>query len=386
MLFRRFGRTGLAMPVFSLGCMRSMHSWQDTPLREVPDAGQRNLEAVLRRALELGITHVETARAYGSSERQLGAVLPRLPRERFFLQTKVMPDDDPTIFRARVLDSLQRLNQERLELLTIHGLNAFPALWQICRPDGCLAEARRLQQEGRADWIGFSGHGNLAVVLAAIRHRQDGGFDYMNLHWYYVLQALGPAIEEAHARDMGVFIISPSDKGGRLHNPPALLQRLSLPLSPMQFNDLFCLQQPGVSTVSIGAARPEDFDEHLDGLAYLEERETVATIDRAWRQAMFEATGHERPDADFNLLPDWQETPGYVNLPFILWLSRLARGWHLHDFVRWRAGKLGRDIPWVPGNPMRPDLEGDITRCLERRNIDHRPLIKELAESAALFP
>ncbi|OQX19000.1 MAG: hypothetical protein BWK76_05775 [Desulfobulbaceae bacterium A2] len=378
MLYRRFGRTGLSLPVFSLGCMRSMHSWQDTPLCEIPADSQQNLEAVLRRALELGITHVETARAYGSSERQLGAVLSRLPRERLLLQTKVMPNDDPAIFRDRVLDSLHRLGQEQVELLTIHGLNDFHALWRICRPGGCLAEARRLQQEGRAGWIGFSGHGNLAVLLAAIRHQENGGFDYMNLHWYYVLQALTPAIEEAHARDMGVFVISPSDKGGRLHDPPALLRRLSQPLSPMQFNDLFCLQQPGISTVSIGAARPEDLDEHLAALASLAQPETVTTIDRAWRQAMFEATGHERPDADFNLLPDWQETPGYVNLPFLLWLSRLARGWQLHDFVRWRAGKLGRDLPWVPGNPMRPELAGDIARCLEHRGLDAKAILAEV--------
>jgi len=385
MLHRRFGRTDLAMPLFSLGCMRSMHSWQDTPLETIPEESQRRLEAIIGRALEAGISHVETARAYGSAERQLGAALRHLPREQIILQTKVAPTDDPEVFRRQVLDSLDRLAQQRVDLLTIHGLNDFRELWRICRPGGCLAEARRLQQEGRAGWIGFSGHGGLAVVLAAIRHVQDGGFDYANLHWYHALQALGPAVEEARQRDMGLFIISPSDKGGRLHSPPELLRRLSRPLTPMQFNDLFCLQQPGVHTVSIGAARPEDFAEHLAVLEHLEDRGTTAAVDRAWRDAMFKAVGRERPDEDFNLLPDWQETPGYANLPLMLWLSRLARGWQMTTFARARASQMGRDIPWVPGNPVRPGQEDALRGCLEKRGLAPEPILAELAEASALL-
>src|ERR1043165_9177833 len=89
MLYRRFGRTGLNMPVFSCGGMRFQYKWQDTPLAEIPADSQTNLEATIRRALDLGITHIETARGYGSSERQLGVILPTLPREKLIVQTKV---------------------------------------------------------------------------------------------------------------------------------------------------------------------------------------------------------------------------------------------------------------------------------------------------------
>src|SRR5512144_717224 len=85
MLYRRFGRTNLQMPVFSCGGMRFQYKWQDMPLAEIPregEKGQANLEATVRRSLELGINHIETARGYGSSERQLGVILPTLPREK----------------------------------------------------------------------------------------------------------------------------------------------------------------------------------------------------------------------------------------------------------------------------------------------------------------
>ena len=45
--------------------------------------------ATIRRALEVGINHIETARGYGTSELQLGRVLPSLPRDQIILQTKV---------------------------------------------------------------------------------------------------------------------------------------------------------------------------------------------------------------------------------------------------------------------------------------------------------
>ncbi len=60
MLYRRFGRTELQMPVFSCGGMRYQHKWQDVPLSDVPDENQANLEATIHRAVQLGINHIET--------------------------------------------------------------------------------------------------------------------------------------------------------------------------------------------------------------------------------------------------------------------------------------------------------------------------------------
>ena len=54
MIYRTFGRTGLQMPVFSCGGMRYQQSWSDMPLAEGERENQRNLEATIRRAVELG--------------------------------------------------------------------------------------------------------------------------------------------------------------------------------------------------------------------------------------------------------------------------------------------------------------------------------------------
>ncbi|MEM9275603.1 MAG: aldo/keto reductase, partial [Cyanobacteria bacterium P01_F01_bin.143] len=194
MQYRRFGRTELQMPIFSCGGMRYQHTWQDIPASEIPEANQRNLEATIMRSLELGINHIETARAYGTSEVQLGKLLPKLPREKFIMQTKVGPNKNPKEFRRRFNQSLRFLGLEYVDLLGIHGINNQETFDDTLRSGGCLGVARQLQREGKVRFVGFSTHGSTEIITKAIN---TGEFDYVNLHWYYINQTNWPAIEAA---------------------------------------------------------------------------------------------------------------------------------------------------------------------------------------------
>src|SRR5437870_11242584 len=125
MQYRRFGRTNLQMPVFSCGGMRYQQSWDDIAPEKVEEAGQRNLEATILRSLELGINHIETARGYGTSEMQLGQLLPKLPREKMIVQTKVAPTEENTkqAFLDTFDQSMAYLGLDHVELLSVHGIN-----------------------------------------------------------------------------------------------------------------------------------------------------------------------------------------------------------------------------------------------------------------------
>lgn len=352
MLYRRFGKTELHMPLLSFGCMRSMHSWQDAPLTTIPNHSNSHLEEIIRSALQQGIYHIETAHGYGSSERQLGEVLPAFNRDDYILQTKVAPSADPKDFLHHFELSLERLGVDRVDLLALHGINDHRSLWYSCREDGCLAAARALQAQGRVGHVGFSGHGPCDVIMAAIGHRARGGFDFVNLHWYYIFDANRQALQLAAQHDMGLFIISPSDKGGLLHTPSATIQQLCRPLSPMVFNDLYCLRQPEVCTISVGASEPDHFDEHLKAvqLVEAEEEQLFSQIDQRLRGAMLSATGAERPESLWYQLPEWHKTPGGINIRFIDWLYNVSRGWGLTEFARQRYQMLTGDSAWVPGN------------------------------------
>ena len=350
MQYRRFGRTELRMPVFSCGGMRYQYKWQDVPLSEVPAENQSNLEATIRRSLELGILHIETARGYGSSERQLGVILPTIPRHEMIVQTKIAPAADAETFREQFLDSLSRLGLEYVDLLAIHGINTHQHLWWSTRPGGCLAAARRLVAEGKARHIGFSTHAPLEVILGAIRHEADQGFDYVNLHWYFINQQNWPAVEEVAARDMGLFIISPADKGGMLYQPSERLVELCHPLHPLVFNCLFCLNRPQVHTLSLGASCPDDFTLQLQTLQYLNQADTVLPpIEQRLRQAMVDEVGEALADRFAEGLPDWEQSPGYMNIPVMLWLRNLDLAYGMRDYAKMRYNLLGNGGHWFPG-------------------------------------
>jgi Predicted oxidoreductases of the aldo/keto reductase family len=84
--------------------MRYQFQWQDQVPEKIPPDNQANLRATIQRAWDVGITHIETARGYGTSEMQLGWVLGQFPREQLIVQTKISPDPDPQYLRKNLLN------------------------------------------------------------------------------------------------------------------------------------------------------------------------------------------------------------------------------------------------------------------------------------------
>jgi pyridoxine 4-dehydrogenase len=116
---------------------------------------------VLRRALELGITLIDTADSYGPevSERLIAEALYPYPRE-LLIATKAglrrpgpdqwREDGRPEYLRERVHGSLERLRLEQIDLLQLHRIDSkVPVEDQI----GALT---RLQEEGKIRYIGLS--------------------------------------------------------------------------------------------------------------------------------------------------------------------------------------------------------------------------------------
>ena len=344
---RRFGRTEIQIPVLSLGGMRFQQSWKDLDPKEINNQQQDILQKIINHAAKNGMHHIETARHYGTSERQIGWAFDQIDDPKRILQTKVPPNNDPSIFEQELELSMSRLNSKKIDLLAIHGINLPEHLDMTIRPNGCLQIVRRWQKDGLIGHVGFSTHANVDLIIKTI---ETGLFDYVNLHWYFIRQENERALQAADANDMGVFIISPTDKGGHLHTPSLKLLDLCSPLHPIEFNDLFCLRDKRIHTLSVGASIPEDLDIHLSAISKMDTMHGVInTIEKRLINASYKSLGASWLTTWNIGLPRWDQTPGEINIPTLLWLNNLLEAWDMESFVKDRYGLLGRGGHWFPG-------------------------------------
>ena len=346
--YRRFGRTNLNIPVLSLGGMRFQKSWDQLDVSKISFSEQKKVENILNLANKYGLSHVETAKYYGTSELQLGICFKNVNKIPKIIQTKIPPNSDPKIFERDLRISIEKLNVKKIDLLAIHGINTPEHLHQAVRDGGCVDILRNLKKENLIGHIGFSTHAEPALIKQAITTNL---FDYVNLHWYYINQANSKVIDLAHKFDLGVFIISPTDKGGHLHTPSAKMLELCSPLHPIVFNDLFCLRNKNVHTISIGVAKETDFDLHLEAVSLLAESDQyIPTIINKLRQESINSLGLEWYYCWNRNLPIWHNTPGNINIPVLLWLSNLIDWLDMEGYARARYQLLGNGSHWFPGN------------------------------------
>ena len=347
MKYRRFGRTEMLVSQFSLGCMQFI---RNTP--------EEVAISTIERAVASGVNHIETARGYGNSEERVGKalkqILKRVPREKLYVTTKIGPSTNVDEFKRNFEKSMGYLGLDYLDNLDFHGPGNLDVIRPAMRDDGCLGYVRRLMSEGVIRHFGFSTHGYPNGVLDLVNTNE---FESINLHYYYFYQGLRDVVARAAELDMGVFIISPNNQGGRLQAPTAKLTAACAPLSPMNFNHMWLLNQPDVHTLSFGPATPDEIAANLVAQDYDGTGEQRELFDRVLGQV--EHSYRTQLGDDFcTVCNQCLPCPENINIPGVLNWRQMHKAFDMTAYAQGRYEKVGSGGAWILG------VKGDqCTKC-----------------------
>ncbi len=302
MQYRMLGNTGLRVSEVGFGC-------GNVGGLMVGGSHEDQLGAV-RHALDLGINYFDTARAYGEgkSETHLGRVLDEVGEE-VVLSTKIRLESDALqdIAAAAVAHAeqgLARLGRNSVNLMQLHtrlvksresGRFAMTPD-EVLGPGGVIEAFKRLRDQGRVGFFGFTGLGDVEAIDALV---DSGEFDSFQAYYNLLNPSAGQAVPEgfsaldygrvidrAAARGMGVVVIrvlaagvlspTPESGGGTSREPlsegsdyeldvarahkVAFLKDHGLESLP-QAAIRFALMKPEVSTVLVGFSNNAQIDE-----------------------------------------------------------------------------------------------------------------------------
>ena len=329
---------------------------------------QDNLVRILKRAIcDFGINHIETARGYGSSELQLGVALKQLfdtgvvQRQDLVIQTKVGACATAKEFRETLEKSFSLLKVDYIDLFAFHGLNMphhYDWVFNNGENGNCIDVVREFVAAGKIRHVGFSTHGPEDLIRKLI---ETDAFSYVNLHYTYfgsyTTTGYGPSkgnldnIRLLNEKDMGVFIISVYDKGGKMYQPSNKLRSLTLPdMEPIAFGTAWLWthdQHEGsaIHTAVCGAARPADLDQGAvaayqfakDPAAFYAKVQAVAA---RLEQAKVDALGREWLDTCYDGVPKSHTSKFSVEHNQIIWCYNMIKAFGMYAFAKDRYGSL----------------------------------------------
>jgi aryl-alcohol dehydrogenase-like predicted oxidoreductase len=244
---------------------------------------------VVREALVLGITHIDTAEAYGT-ETAVGMAVPAERRGEIVICTKVPShsDDGPLsaeTFRERAMACLQRLNTPYIDVLYVHGVTVeeyehahtvlLPAIERMCE-EGLVRAAGITEAFGRD-----TGHEMLAMAVKEPRWKvMMVGLNLMNQSARERVlkpaedQGIGVTIMFAvrrSLRDMDALMAVRNQIADRLPIPPdeepldQFLARHGITSIP-DTAYRFCRYEPGVDVVLTGTGNIEHLRSNVQSI------------------------------------------------------------------------------------------------------------------------
>jgi uncharacterized protein len=300
--------------------------------------------ALIRHAIDHGMTYIDTSRGYGDSEIKLGKALKDGYREKVILSTKWAPwvvkyddsdDASADCTRRRMEESMRRLDVDRLDFYQIWSTQCREHFEQAVARGGMLDGILKARDEGLVDHIGFTTHDspeNLLSYLPDIDWCEVVLFSFNLLNTTY-----GPVIEAYHEKGIGTIVMNPVG-GGKLKEASTVLAGVSEQVGAVSVPDLavrFLMSHPYIDTIIPGITQVSDVDD------------TIRSVDRG---ALGEAEMARVRGFLDDLARQQQEfctacgycapCPQGINIPQVMSCIFEERFWGLHEIARQRYAQL----------------------------------------------
>lgn len=315
MKYNLLGNTGLKVSELCLGTMTFGGKGMWTAIGTLPQA---EVDVLVKKSVDAGINFIDTANVYseGLSEQMTGAAVRNLGlnRDDLIIATKVRGKmgagpNEVGLTRKHILqqvdESLKRLQMDYIDLYQIHGFDPITPLEET------LYALDTLVSSGKVRYIGCS---NLAAwhIMKALGISERNHFaKFISLQAYYTIagrdieREIVPLLTD---QKMGLMVWSPlaggllSGKYGR-HTSPEDSRRVSFDFPPInkekaydiievmqeiatakgvsvaQIALAWLLHQPVVTSVIIGAKRPEQLEDNLKSTEITLTMEELAALD-----------------------------------------------------------------------------------------------------------
>jgi aryl-alcohol dehydrogenase-like predicted oxidoreductase len=153
---RRLGKTGVEVTILGLGGEGILRTF----------GYEREASALIDRALDLGITYFESARAYSGSESYYGATL-KDRRSKIFLTSKSHARDKKGA-SAHLKETLHNMKTDYLDLWQVHDVREDSDIEEIFGRGGAIEAFREAREKGMVRFIGVTGHADPFIIKNAL--------------------------------------------------------------------------------------------------------------------------------------------------------------------------------------------------------------------------
>lgn len=267
MQYRELEKLGIKTSLLGFGCMR-FPTTEDGKIDEV------RAEKMMDEAIKNSVNYIDTAYPYheGESERFVGKVIKKYPRDSYYLATKM-----PMFNQTNSLEDAKRIFNEQLEKLGVEYFDfyllhcLFKKNWEEkALGMGILDFLIEMKKQGKIKYLGFSFHDEYEVFETILNYHD---WDFCQIQYNYMdtdEQAGDKGYELTVEKNIPVIVMEPI-KGGTLANLPENVEAIFKNYNSTTTSSSWALRwvasHPNVKVILSGMSTEEHVEDNLNTLS-----------------------------------------------------------------------------------------------------------------------